>query len=168
MMRRLLKQIQGKNKLFYLALLILLALFVRFVLPELEQDVDLGLLKGNIRCVDGDTFWVDDVKIRLVAIDAPELSGKEPYSYEAKDFACNLLNNADELRFRYDIGNEEDQYGRKLYWIYVDERLLQEALLLEGLAKIRYVDEKTIRPDTYQMIIAAQKIAQKQKLGIWK
>ena len=54
------------------------------------------------KCVDGDTAWFvmnnEDVKVRFIAINAPELEHKEKeaefYSEEAKDYVCTKLERA--------------------------------------------------------------------------
>tara|TARA_R100000365_G_C2688454_1_gene31205 strand:+ start:19 stop:405 length:387 start_codon:yes stop_codon:yes gene_type:complete len=97
---------------------------------------------GSIRrtcVVDGDTFWLDGVKIRIADIDTPEIS--EPrcdYEYQlgmrATHRLVELLNGGPfELRT---IGSrDEDQYGRKLRVVTRDGRSLGNQLVSEGLAR---------------------------------
>ena len=97
---------------------------------------------GSIRrtcVVDGDTFWLDGVKIRIADIDTPEIS--EPrcdYEYQlgmrATHRLVELLNGGPfELRT---IGNrDEDQYGRKLRVVTRGGRSLGDQLVSEGLAR---------------------------------
>ncbi|HAW34568.1 MAG TPA: nuclease [Erythrobacter sp.] len=89
--------------------------------------------------VDGDTFWLDGVKIRIADIDTPEIS--EPrcdYEYQlgmrATHRLVELLNGGPfELRT---IGSrDEDQYGRKLRVVTRDGRSLGNQLVSEGLAR---------------------------------
>jgi len=155
---------------FLLTVLVLTVILIysRYYKKDTHND-KTALDKPAIKCVDGDTFWLDDVKIRLIAIDAPEISGEaQPYGKEASDLTCSLLKNAKTIELDSDEGNTEDQYGRKLYWVLVDGELLQVHLLKQGYAQIRYVDEKTIDPDYYTQMKNAQKEAQKQQLGIWQ
>ena len=97
---------------------------------------------GSIRrtcVVDGDTFWLDGVKIRIADIDTPEIS--EPrcdYEYQlgmrATHRLVELLNGGPfELRT---IGSrDEDQYGRKLRVVTRGGRSLGDQLVSEGLAR---------------------------------
>ena len=97
---------------------------------------------GSIRrtcVVDGDTFWLDGVKIRIADIDTPEIS--EPrcdYEYQlgmrATHRLVELLNDGPfELTT---IGSrDEDQYGRKLRVVMRGGRSLGDQLVSEGLAR---------------------------------
>ncbi len=89
--------------------------------------------------VDGDTIWLEGVKIRIADIDTPEISSpKCNAEYErgirARDRLVVLLNGGEfELR---PIGNrDEDQYGRKLRVIVRGERSLGDQLVSEDLAR---------------------------------
>ncbi len=97
---------------------------------------------GTIRqtcVVDGDTIWLEGVKIRIADIDTPEISSpKCSTEYErgirARDRLVVLLNGGEfELR---PIGNrDEDQYGRKLRVIMRSGRSLGDQLVSESLAR---------------------------------
>lgn len=97
---------------------------------------------GTIRqtcVVDGDTIWIEGVKIRIADIDTPEIASPQcDAEYErglrARDRLVVLLNEgAFELR---PIGNrDEDQYGRKLRVVMRDGRSLGDQLVGEGLAR---------------------------------
>lgn len=121
----------------------------------------------SIRCIDGDTFWLDDEKIRLLAIDTPEVTSNQPYSYEAKDYTCDLLMEAQSITYSSDTGNEVDKYGRSLYWIFIDDELLQTKILENGYGSIRYVDDNTVNTVHLRALEDAQSRAQTEKLNIW-
>ena len=97
---------------------------------------------GTIRqtcVVDGDTIWLEGVKIRIADIDTPEItSPKCDAEYEkgirARDRLVMLLNEGGfQLR---PIGNrDEDQYGRKLRVIMRSGRSLGDQLVSENLAR---------------------------------
>ena len=97
---------------------------------------------GTIRktcVVDGDTIWVDGVKIRVADIDTPEISSPRcdaeyALGIEARDRLVILLN---EGEFALEsIGNrDEDRYGRKLRVIVRSGRSLGDQLVSEGLAR---------------------------------
>lgn len=126
-----------------------------------------------IRCIDGDTFEMKvdgkKEKIRLLAIDSPEdTKTKEKYGDVASKLTCDILTDAVEIELESDPGNEQDKYGRSLYWVFVDNKLLQESLVEQGLAEIKYVNKSTVN-DLYLMRLeSAQKKAQNAKLKIWE
>ncbi len=127
----------------------------------------------QIKCIDGDTFEMNvdgkKEKIRLLAVDSPEdTKVKEKYGDEASKLTCDLLNDALEIELEYDPGNEYDKYGRSLYWVFVDDQLLQEKLVEQGLAEIKYVQKSTVN-DLYLMQLEhAQNKAKKSELKIWE
>lgn len=93
----------------------------------------------RITCVvDGDTFWLDGVKIRIADIDAPELSPPRCEAERIKGKAAKsrlqqLLNaGAFSLVRGY---REEDRYGRKLRTVTRSGRSIGETLAEEGLAR---------------------------------
>lgn len=97
---------------------------------------------GTIRrtcVVDGDTIWLEGVKIRIADIDTPEISspqcdGEYERGIRARDRLVVLLNGGEfELR---SIGNrDEDRYGRKLRVIIRSGRSLGDQLVSENLAR---------------------------------
>ena len=99
-------------------------------------------------CIDGDTarFVIkNEVRtVRFLSIDAPEIAHddvlEEPFGEEASVFTCNMLTNASTIKLEYDSkSDKEDKYGRVLAWIFVDDELLQEKLVSEGLVEVKYV-----------------------------
>lgn len=161
----------------YLAMLII-AILAFTIYQKYEQktqtsSLDTTTLTGSdIRCIDGDTFAFGDTKVRLLAVDTPESVkvGVDPekYSLEASDRTCSILQSAASIEFRFDEGNEVDKYDRILYWVYADGVLLQEVLISEGLAEIKYVNNKTVDKSILHILEQAQKDAQNQSLGLWE
>ena len=89
--------------------------------------------------VDGDTIWLDSVKIRVADIDTPEISSPKcdaeyDLGIRARDRLIILLN---EGEFTLEtIGNrDEDKYGRKLRVLVRGGRSLGDQLVAEGLAR---------------------------------
>lgn len=123
---------------------------------------------------DGDTFNVmlDDQKerVRLLLVDTPEMNYDKgepmPYAEEAKNFTINILENANKIELLYDVGDERDQYGRLLAYVFVDDVLLQESLLKEGLAAVRYIHKPNNSLE--QQLKEAQNIAASNKVNIWE
>ena len=123
-------------------------------------------------CVDGDTakFTIEGEKetVRFLAIDMPETvkSGApvEEYGKQASEFTCNALSSAKSIRLEFEEGNDRDKYGRLLAWVFVDDSLLQEDLVENGLAEVAYIydDYKY----TYKLD-SAQRSAKNNKINLW-
>jgi len=123
------------------------------------------------RCVDGDTAYlmIDniDTKVRLLAIDTPEYTTKiEPYGKEASEYTCNALETAKTIEIEYDKNsNKTDLYDRDLVWIFVDDILLQDKLINEGLAEVAYLYGDYKYTDILKTSLLK---AQINKVGMWK
>ena len=96
-------------------------------------------------CVDGDTakFIMDGeiIKVRFLAIDTPETKnpkkGIEKFGEEASTYTCNKLKKAKKIILEFDNNSDlKDKYNRYLAWIFVDDSLLQQELVTNGLAQI--------------------------------
>lgn len=93
---------------------------------------------GRTCVIDGDTFRLDGVKIRIADIDTPELKGRCDWEIQkaeqARDRLAALLSEGSfELS---EIGDrDEDQYGRKLRIVTRDGISLGDQLVGEGLAR---------------------------------
>ncbi len=124
-------------------------------------------------CIDGDTVAVtkgkETIKLRLLAIDAPEsvhpTKEVEPYGKEAGEYTCHLVTEAKQLTIEYDKEAErQDKYDRHLVWLYADQKLVQEKLIEQGLAKTAYLyGDYKYTPELKRL----EKIAQEKKLRIW-
>ncbi|MEE1131922.1 MAG: thermonuclease family protein [Caryophanon sp.] len=122
---------------------------------------------------DGDTINVDmngqKERVRLLMIDTPEMNYKEkkpqPYAEEAKQFTEQLLSEAETVHLLYDVGEQTDQYDRLLAYVFVDGVSLQEHLLKEGYAAVRYVNapNNTFEKQFYSI----EKQAKQAKVNIW-
>lgn len=124
-------------------------------------------------CIDGDTarFVIKgEVRtVRFLSINAPEIAHDEvvaePYGYEASDFTCNMLTNASTIKLQYDSkSDKEDKYGRVLAWVFVDDELLQEKLVSEGFAEVRYVYDDYMFSSKLKEF---EKKAKDNKKGMW-
>jgi micrococcal nuclease len=103
--------------------------------------------------------------VRLLLVDAPE-STKEKmvYGKEASQFLKDFLE-GQTITFTYDKGEKEDKYGRQLCYVYLNDKMVQETLLENGLAIVRYVYPPN---DTYlSQLKRAENAAKAQKLGVW-
>ena len=73
-------------------------------------------------------------------VDTPEYTKEiEPFGKEAAELTQSLLENASSIQIEYQTDNEtEDKYQRKLVWVFVDGKLLQEELAKAGLVEDVY------------------------------
>ena len=97
-----------------------------------------------VRMIDGDTFDLDGVRIRVADIDTPEVHGRCPeetrLAAEATERMAALL-----AEGPFDVepvgDRDEDIYGRKLRIVSRSGRSLGDMLVAEGLAH-RWVGHK--------------------------
>ncbi|NEJ10453.1 thermonuclease family protein [Rhizobium leguminosarum] len=88
--------------------------------------------------VDGDTFWLGGLKVRIADIDTAEL--EPPHcAYErdrglAAKARLRALLNSGPITFRQ-AGRDEDRYGRKLRLVFVGGQSVGKVLIGEGLAR---------------------------------
>lgn len=125
------------------------------------------------RSVDGDTakFILNDkeITVRFLGINTPETVDKnrpeEPFGKEASNFTKEKLENAKKIEIEYDENaQKQDKYNRELAWIWVDDNLLQEEIILKGLAKTYML------PNTYKYaakLQLAESKAKEENLGVW-
>ena len=119
-----------KISLFFL----LLIPFNVFALEKVKLD----------KCIDGDTasfiYKKETTKFRFLSVNAPESTSKvEEYGPEASEYTCNELKNAKKIEIEFEENSEKkDKYDRYLVYVFVDGELLQEKLLYNGLADLKY------------------------------
>ncbi|CAD2074903.1 thermonuclease family protein [Phocicoccus pinnipedialis] len=124
------------------------------------------------RHTDGDTtqfiFNGESHSFRYLIIDTPEIGRNgdksEPYAEEALERVKEVLGNAEHIYIEFD--NEiKDKYDRYLAYVYADDVMLNELLVREGLATVRYIQQPN---DTYLDILKkAEKEAKANKRGLW-
>ena len=125
------------------------------------------------KSVDGDTakFELDgkEITVRFLGIDTPETvhptKGEEPYGKEASNYTKGKLENAHKIEIEYDENaSETDKYERPLVWVWVDDTLLQEELISNGLARTYMLQDNY----KYAWILQEnEEKAQEEKVGIW-
>ena len=117
-----------------------------------------------IKKIDGDTIIVNfnnkELKVRYLLIDTPETvkPGVEVQKYgpEASELNGKLLSEAKNVEIEFDVYEKVD---------YADDINIQEKLLLEGLAEIKYVKPPDTRYlDKYKK---AQNKAKSNKRNLW-
>lgn len=153
-----------KRILYYILPIFIFFIGVNSVFANEKYPVTLN------KCVDGDTayFKLNEkiIKTRFLAIDTPESTNEiEEYGKEASTFTCNALTNAKKIEIEYDENsNKSDKYDRDLVWVWVDNVLLQETLLKEGLAEVKYLYGDYAYTSHLQEVEAEAKAS---KIKIW-
>jgi len=151
----------------FFVLLIIFLLFITNV--EASEKIEVKFSK----CVDGDTAKVilndEVITVRFLAVDTPETNhptkGKEPFGLEAKEYTCKSLTKAKKIEIEYDKNSDKlDKYDRHLVWLWVDDYLLQDNLVKEGLAEVAYLYGDYKYTSTLE---DHQVLAKLSKKGIW-
>ena len=126
------------------------------------------------KCVDGDTAKFERnnkvFTLRFLAVNTPETKspkkGVEFYGKEASKYTCDRLEKAKNIEIEYDKNSDKsDRYGRKLGWVFLDDKLLQKDLVENGYAKVEYVYGKYKYLDELKEL---EKKAKKEKIGLWQ
>lgn len=110
------------------------------VAPDaIRADFALCHSGGGTNCVvDGDTFWIGGVKIRIADIDTPETHParcpREAELGEAATRRLQALLNSGAVSLA-PVGRDADRYGRKLRRVAIDGRGVGDTLIAEGLAR---------------------------------
>lgn len=112
------------------------------------------------RVVDGDTCHLeDDRSVRYLGINAPEEG--EPHAKEAT-LANNRLVAGKTVRLEFG-DPRQDRYGRLLAYVFVDDILVNETLLRQGLVHLRHPVAAKYRDRLCQ----AEHQARTAAVGIW-
>jgi len=154
-------------KYFLLVAVLLLAVGggLFFLNPGVVGE-DLTVAYKVVRVVDGDTIVVvgEDYsgKVRVIGVDAPEVSGEECYSGEAKarvegwilgDYV-NLVRDVDEF----------DDYGRLLAYVRFDGGDLGVRLASGGFVRYMTVEPNTVMRDVLMSNVYS---AKDDGRGLW-
>lgn len=161
------------KKVLYLLLGICLFSISNVYAEEIVENLNVEIVTLE-ECIDGDTakFKISDdtiIKARFLAVDTPETvhptKGVELFGKEASEFTCTSLKEAKEIKIEYDENSdEEDNYGRKLVWVFVDGVLLQNSLVSKGYAEVAYLyDDYKYTP----LLQDTEVIAKLEGVGIW-
>jgi len=115
------------------------------------------------RVVDGDTIVLSSgERVRYIGIDAPEIDDNACYSQESKQKNQELVEGK-QVKLEKDV-SDKDRYGRLLRYVYIDDQMVNELLVKEGIAIA-----KEYPPDVkYQnRFLELEAEAQKNQLGRW-
>ena len=114
-----------------------------------------------LEVIDGDTIKTEIGTIRFSGINTPEKG--ECYYEEAKEKTKELILHK-KIKLEEDY-IDEDEYGRKLRYIYVDDEFVNGILVSEGYARVFDAFNKTTKRYDELKILEAEAI--KKNKGIW-
>jgi len=123
------------------------------------------------RVVDGDTILLRqaDARVRFQGIDTPETvkegTAVESWGPEASAYTKKFVREAGgRVRLEFD-GEPTDQYGRYLAFIWSGDRMLNEELVRQGLARAKLgYDYSNAKKN---LLRRAQDEARRERRGIW-
>ena len=122
-----------------------------------------NIIHGKAEVIDGDTIHIEEKKIRLHGIDAPEM--KQTCSHKKIAWNCGLESKKylTNLTFNKNIrceSNDKDRYKRYIAICFVDNLNINEEMVKSGWAiAYRYYSLDYINEENF---------AKKNKSGIWK
>jgi micrococcal nuclease len=118
-----------------------------------------------VRIIDGDTVELTGGdRLRLLAIDTPEEG--EPFHDEALACLASFTRNRG-IKVAYDR-QRRDRYGRMLGFVYVDDTLLVNRVLIDsGLAYVYLFEDDDLSRTEYRQLLEAQRGAIGRKVGLW-
>ena len=136
--------------------------------PPARLPVEPGAVAFVKRAVDGDTLLLEGhTYLRLLGVDTPETKRPdtpvEPFGPEAHEFTRRHVEGR-QVRLEFDK-ERIDRYGRVLAYVYLDDWLLNEALLRAGLGRalLHYPYSSAMK----RRFRAAEQQARREHLGIW-
>lgn len=103
-----------------------------------QRDFSVCGSGGRVTCiVDGDTFWLDGMKIRIADINTPEVGS--PQCASEAELGRQATSRLRQLLSAgpFDLGRvdrDQDQYGRKLRVVTRNGHSIGDVLVAEGLA----------------------------------
>ncbi|WP_044784413.1 MULTISPECIES: thermonuclease family protein [Bacillus cereus group] len=148
--------------------------------PNSNSEVKRDLARV-ISVTDGDTITVSllsnsengignkgkRLQIRFLGIDTPESKKKgvpiQPGAIEASNRVKQLLTGK-KIYIEYEPNNTIDKFNRVLAYVFMDDILVQELLLKEGLGIVRYTNKNT---RYYGRLKQAETEAKNKGIGIW-
>jgi len=111
--------------------------------------------------LDGDTFELENGEtVRLIGIDAPEIF--EPGGDIARDFLSYLI--LDKKIILIPGDRDKDNYGRLLRYAYADGTCVNEEMIRNGYAEVRYLSQDDPNLHYY---VQLETEAEKEKAGLW-
>ncbi len=138
--------------------------------PEPEQSPD-ALSYDVIRAIDGDTLLISmsgiETTVRLIGIDAPESvhPDEKKNTAEGRQVSQWLKQYIEGKRVTLEYDQElNDQYGRTLAYVFVDNVMLEDVLLTMGMARTLTMEPNIRYQHHFEM---AEKDARDSGSGFW-
>ena len=142
----------------------------RYIWPEPEPSPDVAAYEV-IRAIDGDTLLISmygtETTVRLIGIDAPESvhPDEEKNTAEGEQASLWLKQYIAGKRVTLEYDQElNDRYGRTLAYVYVDNMMLEDALLTMGLARTLTMEPNIRYQHHFEML---EKEARDNGSGFW-
>ena len=156
-----------KNRLIRLVLLILIiaALLSLRYWEELGQEPTATSRWTIVKVLDGDTVeLLGGEKLRLLSVDCPEID--QPFYDHATDLVRTVtLGKTARVEFS---GAQRDKYGRLLGYLFVDDTLFVNKMLIDsGLASLYLFADTELGTPSANLLFAAQRDAIDRGNGIW-
>ncbi len=151
------------SKLAVAAVLIAVIIAVRWA--KIGQEAEPSSLTTVVRILDGDTMELGNGEtVRLLAIDTPEKG--EKFYKEAGDLLRRVAQGK-EARL-VGSGRARDRYGRLLAYVYIDDTLMVNRVLVDsGLAYVYLFEDTDSRRDETALMIGAQRGAIDRSVGLF-
>lgn len=163
--RRLILSKRSKKLIRYslLFLFVIFLITIRFV-EEIGIDKKPNDRFIISKVIDGDTVELrGGDKLRLLSIDTPEKG--DLFYDEAKQFLSKLsLGRTAQIEYS---NTRRDRYGRLLGYLYVDSIFVNKMILDNGLGYLYLFKDNDINRDETELLLAAQRHAIDNKVGIW-
>ena len=152
--------------------LILFSIVVVLILPSFALSNE-KIISGKAKVIDGDTIKIDEKKIRLFGIDAPEkeqICKKIYLSFLIfnfqKNYKCGekstlaLSNKLKDINIRCILKDSKDRYKRNIGTCFIEKEDINAWLVENGyaIAYTRYSKK----------YISSEEYAKENKLGLWQ
>ena len=124
----------------------------------------IALYFASPYAIDGDTIAIQDQRVRVLQVNAPELG--ECYAAQAKQFTQKFLSKSASLTLKSDpMLDKSDKYGRSLRYVFKGKENLSLELVRRGYAKPMFFNGAEGRYADLIMRYAQQ--AKAKRLGLW-
>jgi endonuclease YncB( thermonuclease family) len=147
-----------KRLLIFLMIVLVIFDLAYFTSTKTQQESEQAKV---IRVIDGDTLKTTNDTVRLLCINTPEKN--QSFYQEAKN-QLQELEGKQIAMLRDEKNTDKDRYGRKLRYIFYENRFINKEIVEAGLANIYMCKGLKYEAD----ITVAQQSARKNQLGIWK